>query len=115
MAPAILTKTAPVVKPSIAKAPAVYNGPISPRGIATGIVTQMPAAADEVKLVVLNSLGEVASEMSKPAGETGLIGLNFSQALINKAGKEVYFLMVKGYVKGNLAWEQRLGRFVFHS
>ena len=114
MAPALLSKTPATVKSSIVKAAPVYDGPISAQGTATGIVTRMPAAADEVKLVVLNALGETVSEQGKPAGEVGLIGLNFSNALIDKAGKEVYFLMVKGYVKGALAWEQRLGRFSFH-
>ena len=74
----------------------------------------MQAAADEVRLVVLNSVGDVVSEQGKPATEIGLIGLNFSSSLVDKAGKEIYFLMVKGYVKGTLAWEQRLGRFSFH-
>ena len=116
MAPALLSKTPATVKPSIpSKADPVYDGPISARGIATGIITRMPAAADEVKLVVLNSIGEIASEFSKPAPDSGLVGLNFSDALIQKAGKGPYFLMVKGYLKGALAWEQRLGRFSFHS
>ena len=47
--------------------------------------------------------------------EAGLVGLNFSDALIRKAGKEPYFLTAKGYLKGALAWEQRLGRYAFHS
>src|ERR1700758_3339100 len=115
MAPALLTKTPAPIKPLMAKPMAVYNGPISARGIATGIVTHMPAAADEVRLVVLNAIGEVASEQGKPVAETGLVSLNFSDSLIQKAGKEVYFLMVKGYLKGALAWEQRLGRYTFHS
>lgn len=116
MAPALLSKAPTAVKPSIpVKAAPVYDGPISARGIATGIVTQMPAAADEVKLTVLNSLGEVVSEFSKPTSESGLVGLNFSNSLIQKAGKEFYFLMIKGYLKGAPAWEQRLGRFSFHS
>jgi hypothetical protein len=75
----------------------------------------MPGAADQVKLVVLNSLGEIASETSKPASEAGLVALNFTDLLIQKAGKEVYFIMAKGYVKGALVWEQRLGRYSFHS
>lgn len=116
MTPTLLTKPTVAVKPAIVAKPAsVYNGTILERGISTGIITRMPAAADEVKLVVLNAMGEVASEFSRPATDLGLIGLNFSNALIQKAGKEVYFLMVKGYVKGTLVWEQRLGRFYFHS
>jgi hypothetical protein len=115
MAPALLTKPPQLVKPSAAKPAPVYGGPISARGIATGIVTRTPAAADEVRLVVLNSVGDVVSEQAKPVGEIGLVTLNFSGSLVEKAGKEIYFLMVKGYLKGNLAWEQRLGRFSFHS
>ena len=115
MAPALLTKPTVPVKQTISKPAAIYQGPISLRGTATGIVTRMPAAADEVRLVVLNAVGDVVSEFSKPATEIGLIGLNFNDALVQKPGKEIYFLMVKGYMKGNLAWEQRLGRFNFHS
>jgi hypothetical protein len=115
MALALLTKPNQNVKPSAVKAAPVYSGTISARGTATGIVTRMPAAADEVRLVVLNAVGEVVSEQAKAAAEVGLITLNFSASLVEKAGKEMYFLMVKGYLKGNLAWEQRLGRFSFHS
>jgi hypothetical protein len=113
MAPAILTKQPEALKQAAAKAAPVYSGPISTRGTATGIVTRMPAAADEVRLVVLNALGDVVSDQGRPAQEAGLIALNFSDALIQKAAKEVYFLMVKGFVKGALSWEQRLGRFSF--
>jgi hypothetical protein len=115
MSPALLSKPMVPAKQPVSKPNAVYSGTISNRGIATGIVTRMPAAADEVRLVVLNALGDVVSEQPKPVSEVGPIGLNFSDALLQKAGKEIYFLMVKGYVKGALAWEQRLGRFTFHS
>lgn len=80
---------------------------------ATGVITKMAGPADEVKLVVLNALGEVAGETSRPAGEPGLIGLNFASQLLDRGGNEPHFVVVKGYVKGALAWEQRLGRFNF--
>lgn len=110
MAPAILTQRPTAIKPS-----PVFQGTISARGTATGIITHMPAPADEVKLVVLNALGEIASETVRSVSDAGLVGLSFSSALVQKAGKEPYFLMVKGSVKGAPAWEQRLGRYTFHS
>jgi hypothetical protein len=97
------------------KSPISFKGQISRSGTATGIITRMPAAADEVKLVVLNSIGEVASEFSRPVMELGLLSLNFNADLVKTAGNEIYFLMVKGYLKGSLAWEQRLGRFRFRN
>ena len=82
---------------------------------ATGIVTRMPSAADEVRLVVLDSMGNLASETSKASPEGPMVTLSFNPSLMEKAGKELYFLVVKGLVKGNLAWEQRLGAFRFHA
>lgn len=90
------------------------KAPISSSGTVTGVITAMPAAADEVRLVVLNSLGELASEERKPVKEIGLVALDFGDALIKNAGKEIYFLMVQGYVKGAQVWEQHLGRYRFH-
>lgn len=110
MSPALL---APRPVAAVKTAP-TYSGQISPFGTATGVITRMPAAADEVKLIVLDSMGEVASESTRSAPEHGMVGLNFSNALIQKAGTEIYFLMVKGYLKGVQVWEQRLGRFSFH-
>jgi hypothetical protein len=105
----------PEPKISEPKAPAIYHGQIHAPAGTSGIVTHMPAAADEAKLVVLNSLGEVVSETGHRVSEEGLVTLNFSEALERKAGKEDYYLLVKGYLKGALAWEQRLGRFHFHA
>jgi hypothetical protein len=82
--------------------------------LVTGIVSRMPAPADEVKLVVLNSLGEVASESTR-AVDGPLANFSFESRLLDKAGKEPYFLLVKGLVKGKLAWEQRLGSLRFHA
>jgi hypothetical protein len=82
--------------------------------LVTGIVSRMPAPADEVKLVVLNSLGEVASERSRLA-DGPLANLSFESRLLERAGKEPYFLLVQGLVKGKLAWEQRLGSIRFHA
>jgi hypothetical protein len=86
-----------------------------PKGalLATGIITRIPAPADEVKLLVLNALGAVVSESSKLSPDA-MVTLGFSASLMDKAGTEPYFLLVKGFTKGNLAWEQRLGYFRFH-
>ena len=81
--------------------------------VATGIITRIPAPADEAKLLVLNAMGAVVSETSKLSPES-VVTLSFTSSLVDKAGKEPYFLLVKGFVKGALAWEQRLGNFQFH-
>lgn len=82
--------------------------------LATGIITHLPAPADEVKLLVLNAMGAVVSEETKRNPDAGLVTLSFNSTLVDKARTEPYYLLVKGFVKGNLAWEQRLGTFHFH-
>lgn len=83
--------------------------------LATGIIARMPGTAEEVKLLVLDAMGELASETGRLAPEGPLVSLSFSPSLVNRAGKEVYFLVIKGFLKGQVAWEQRLGNFRFHS
>jgi hypothetical protein len=103
-------------RPSVATKPApIFSGKISPSGTATGIITMMPAPADQAKLVILNSLGDVASETIRDVADHGMVALNYNQGFLDQAGKELYFLVVKGYLKGSQVWEQRLGRMRFHT
>lgn len=94
-------------------APVLMEKPTVTR-LATGIITHMPAPADEVKLVVFDAKGNVVSEDSKHSSDGGFVTLNFKANLIDKAGTEPYVLLVKGFTKEALAWEQRLGNFHFH-
>src|SRR5258706_15724061 len=94
--------------------PAVLERPKA-ASVATGIITRMPAAADEVKFLVLNAQGDVASESTHPAPDGSTVTLSFQPRLMDQAGSEVYFLLVEGYSKGKLAWEQSLGRYQFHA
>ncbi len=108
---AVITQKAPPAP----KQPAIYKGVIAPAGRATGIIVAMAGKADLVSLVVLNSIGDVVSDDSRPvaSSEQGAVSLSFKSYFIESAQNEIYFLVVKGFLKGGLVWESRLGRFQF--
>jgi hypothetical protein len=114
---AIVAKSTLTKAPVPSKTPAIYAGTIRPAGRPTGIITRMPAPADEVRLIVLNSLGEAVSETVRPVlpAEQGAVALDYGPEWRDEAGNAIYFLLVQGFLKGTLVWEQRLGRTRFHS
>jgi hypothetical protein len=75
-----------------------------------GVVVRTPEAADELQLIVLNSLGEVVSKFSRGPAEAGLQALDFEAGLRNRVSDGLAFGLIKGLVKGQVAWERRLGR-----
>lgn len=75
-----------------------------------GVVCQAPQAAEEVQLVVLNSLGETISTSRKLAVAAGPVVLDLEPGLRDAAQDGFAFALVKGITKGNLVWERRLGR-----
>ena len=107
MAKSTLNKT-----PVPSKTPAIYKGAIRPAGRPTGIIARLPAPADEVRLIVLNGLGEAVSESVRPVplSEQGAVALDFGTEWRDTSGNSIYFLLVQGFLKGTLVWEKRLGR-----
>ncbi len=75
-----------------------------------GVVVRIPEAADEVQLVVLNSLGEVVSKTSRGAAEAGFLPLELERDVRSRLSDGLAFGLVKGLRKGAVAWERRLGR-----
>lgn len=75
-----------------------------------GVVVSLPEAADEVQLIVLNSLGEVVSKTARGPVEMGLQALDFDKELRGRVQDGLAFGLVKGLRKGSVVWERRLGR-----
>jgi hypothetical protein len=75
-----------------------------------GVVARLPEAADEVQLVVLNSLGEVVSKSVRGPLEAGLQALDFERDLRSRVTDSLAFGLIKGLRKGIVVWERRLGR-----
>ena len=75
-----------------------------------GVVVRLPEAADEVQLVVLNSVGDVISKTTRSAPELGLQALDFERDVRSRVADGVAFGLIKGLRKGAVAWERRLGR-----
>lgn len=75
-----------------------------------GVVVQVPEAADEVQLVVLNSLGESIGVTVKQAVEAGPLVLDLAKDLRDRAHDGFAYALVKGLRKGSQVWERRLGR-----
>lgn len=93
----------------------VYDGPISPAGAVSGVVTKIQGPSDEVRLVVLNSLGDVISETVRPvsSNDLGLVPLSFQASVSQRAGSAPCFMVVKGFLKGAPSFETLLGTVRF--
>jgi hypothetical protein len=88
-------------------------GKISSSETLTGVIAPMLGPAEDVELQVLNSKGEVVSDSSKHVTEQGPVALNFQEPFISKHAAGIYSLLVKGFKKGHLAWQESLGRIKF--
>jgi hypothetical protein len=75
-----------------------------------GVVARLPEAADEVQLIVLNSLGEVVSKSARGPLEAGLQVMDFERDLRSRVTDGLAFGLLKGLRKGVVIWERRLGR-----
>lgn len=104
MAPAL----APV-KPGQAKVEkaAPTTTALFPVGKCSGVVIKTQGPADEVRLTVLSPNGLSMGETVKLTNDNMVI-LDFPGA-----AKGLGFMVAKGYLKGALQWESRLGRFQF--
>jgi hypothetical protein len=80
---------------------------------AFGVVVYLPEAAEELQLIVLNSLGEVVSKTSRGPLEMGLQALDFERDLRARVADGVAFGLLRSLRKGVIQSERRLGRLSF--
>jgi hypothetical protein len=76
---------------------------------AKGVVVYLPEAAEELQLIVLNSLGEVVSQSSRGPLEMGLQALDFERDLRSRLKDGVAFGLLRSLRKGIVQSERRLG------